>query len=122
MVVDDSPVFRARACELLVSVGWDVVGEARDAAQALARAAALCPDLVLLDVMLPDADGFVVAHALAAHSPRPAVVLTSAYDEATFAAKLAGVPIAGFVAKHELSAYRLRQVLSGGGWHDASPQ
>lgn len=112
-------MFRARARELLAAAGWDVVGEACDGAQALARTAALCPDLVLLDVMLPDVDGFVVAQALAARARHPAVVLTSAYEEATFAAQLAEVPVAGFVAKHELSARRLRQVLSGGDSSDA---
>ena len=64
LIVDDHQPFRAVARKLLESAGYIVVGEAADAAQALAAVAADCPDAVLLDVQLPDRDGFAVASAL----------------------------------------------------------
>src|SRR5690349_19372536 len=61
LIVDDHPSFRASARRLLEAEGYLVVGEAPDGASALSRAAELAPDLVLLDVALPDQDGFEVA-------------------------------------------------------------
>jgi CheY-like chemotaxis protein len=66
LIVDDHQPFRAVARELLESAGYIVAGEAADAAEALAAIAADAPDAVLLDVQLPDRDGFTVARALAA--------------------------------------------------------
>jgi DNA-binding NarL/FixJ family response regulator len=77
LIVDDHARFRALARLLLVADGFDVVGEAGDGAQALVAARALHPDVVLLDVQLPDEDGFAVAGTLAARRPAPAVVLVS---------------------------------------------
>jgi DNA-binding NarL/FixJ family response regulator len=77
LIVDDHPEFRRAARELLTSSSFVVVGEAASAADALMQTAALRPELVLLDIRLPDADGFVVADALAALDARPGVVLTS---------------------------------------------
>jgi len=63
LIVDDHPSFRASARRLLEAEGFAVVGEAGDGAEALARAAELDPELILLDVQLPDLDsgarGFV---------------------------------------------------------------
>ena len=61
LIVDDHPSFRASARRLLEAEGFAVVGEAGDGAEALARAAELDPELILLDVQLPDLDGFEVA-------------------------------------------------------------
>ena len=65
LIVDDHPSFRASARKLLESEGYDVVGEAADGAGALEAAEQLHPDVVLLDVQLPDLDGFEVAKRLA---------------------------------------------------------
>jgi CheY-like chemotaxis protein len=77
LVVDDHAGFRELARTLLEDGGYAVVGEARDGATALRAARALHPDAVLLDVHLPDMDGFAVAAALAREEPAPRVVLTS---------------------------------------------
>ena len=70
LVVDDHASFRRCASELLSAEGYDVVGEAADGASALALAARLMPELVLLDVQLPDLDGFAVADAAAREPSR----------------------------------------------------
>ena len=80
LIVDDHPSFRASARVLLEAEGYEVVGEAADGAEALTAATELQPDLVLLDVCLPDADGFAVAEQLAELAGSPEVILTSSRD------------------------------------------
>src|SRR5207249_10859 len=80
LIVDDHPSLRVTARALLEAEGFDVVGEAEDGAGALAAARRLRPDVVLLDVQLPDIDGFEVAARLASNGGRPAIVLTSSRD------------------------------------------
>jgi len=92
LIVDDDQRFRGIARRLLESEGFDVVGEADDGEAALAAARELEPDVVLLDVHLPDIDGFEVAERLATKGG-PAVVLTSTRDE------LDGEPV-GLAARH----------------------
>src|SRR2546421_13020174 len=76
LIVDDHAPFRTVARNLLEAAGYVVAGEAADAAEALAAVAADAPDAVLLDVQLPDRDGFSVATALDVPGG-PAVVLLS---------------------------------------------
>ena len=99
LIVDDHPSFRATARLLLESEGFDVVGEAADGAAGLRDARALAPDLVLLDVQLPDIDGFEVAAQLTGGGDGPAVVLTSSRDEADFGPLVAASGARGFVAQ-----------------------
>ena len=70
VVVDDHPTFRATACALLEAEGFVVVGEAADGRSALEVIERLAPDVVLLDVQLPDIDGFEVAARVAGSTPR----------------------------------------------------
>ena len=70
LIVDDHADFRAFARTLLEAGGFEVVGEARDGASALSAARALRPELVLLDVQLPDIDGFAVCEQLAVRRGR----------------------------------------------------
>jgi DNA-binding NarL/FixJ family response regulator len=119
LVVDDHAGFRATARRLLERDGWTVVGEAADGASALAAAAVLTPDLVLLDVGLPDIDGFVVAERLAAGTAdgahRPAVVLVSSRDRGTYGSRVEASPALGFVAKDELDGSRLFSLMTADG-------
>lgn len=103
LIVDDHPSFRATARALLAAEGFDVVGEAPDGASAIAAARALHPELVLLDVSLPDMDGFAVAAALTANRCCRHVILTSSRDAADFGPLVAASGACGFIAKAELS-------------------
>jgi DNA-binding NarL/FixJ family response regulator len=107
LIVDDHAPFRETVRALLEHGGFDVVGEAADGRSALAEAARLRPELVLLDVQLPDVDGFDVAAALAASAGAPAVVLTSTRGASSYRKRLAGSPARGFVPKSELSGEAL---------------
>ena len=86
LIVDDHADFRAFARVLLEAGGFEVVGEAGDGAAALAAARELRPALVLLDVQLPDRDGFAVCERLAAGDAPPVVVLTSSRDAVSLSA------------------------------------
>jgi DNA-binding NarL/FixJ family response regulator len=107
LIVDDHHEFRDHARALLEAAGFQVVGEAADGGSALTEAARLRPSLVLLDIQLPDFDGFEVAARLARRAEPPAVVLTSARTASAYRKRLAGTPALGFISKSELSAATL---------------
>jgi DNA-binding NarL/FixJ family response regulator len=113
LIVDDHPLFRAQAHELFASAGWDVTGEAADGAEAVAATQRLAPDVVLLDVQLPDTDGFAVAARLADLAPGVRVVLTSVRDASMYRARLRRSPQLPFVAKRDLSPDTLTHALGG---------
>ena len=111
LIVDDHAGFRSIARRLLEAGGYEVVGEAADGSSAMQAAHDLRPDLVLLDIQLPDVDGCQVATwLLAAHSP-PTVVLVSSRDAADYGPRLAGCGARGFVAKADLSGAALDALL-----------
>jgi DNA-binding NarL/FixJ family response regulator len=111
LIVDDHDGFRVFARALLESEGYEVVGEAGDGASALRAVDELDPDVVLLDVQLPDLDGFEVAERLATVANPPAVVLVSTRDASSYRRRLAGTSARGFIAKGELSGATLAAVL-----------
>lgn len=111
LIVDDHHGFRARARSLLESEGYLVVGEASDGASAITAATQLAPDLVLLDVMLPDATGFEIARALATVTPSARVILVSTRDRSDYGPLVARSTAVGFISKPELSGNRLRRLL-----------
>jgi DNA-binding NarL/FixJ family response regulator len=111
LIVDDHAGFRALARRLLESAGYEVVGEAADGAAALAAVADLRPAVVLLDVQLPDVDGFAVSRRLAAEDDPPVVVLISSRDRSAYRRRLADAPARGFLAKSELSGPALTALL-----------
>jgi len=104
LIVDDHAGFRATARRLLSAAGYEVVGEASDAAGALDAVARLDPDLVLLDLALPDLDGVELARRLAQLRADLRIVLVSSRDREEVEPLLAGAPLRGFVPKDELSA------------------
>jgi DNA-binding NarL/FixJ family response regulator len=112
LIVDDHPGFRAAARRLLELEGYDVVGEAVDGMSAIAAARTLNPDFILLDVQLPDLDGFEVAERLCVDSSGPQIVLTSSRDRSDYGPCLASTPARGFVPKAELSAAGIADILA----------
>jgi len=111
LVVDDHAGFRATARRWLEAEGWIVVGEACDGASALLAVASLRPDVVLLDIGLPDIDGFAVADRLAGDGA-PHVVLVSSRDPGAYAGRIATSTAIGFIAKEDLDPDGLRAVLA----------
>ncbi len=111
LIVDDFAAFRRSARALLEDDGFDVVGEAADGRTALAEVERLRPAVVLLDVQLPDEDGFEVAARVASGPDPPVVVLVSTRDAGSYAPRLAATPARGFIAKAELSGERLAALL-----------
>jgi DNA-binding NarL/FixJ family response regulator len=111
LIVDDHPSFRASARELLEAEGYEVVGEAESGAAALQAVKELQPDLVLLDVQLPDMDGFQVAEQLRALADPPAVVLTSSRDSADYGSCIQICGATGFVPKADLSGAAIAALL-----------
>lgn len=111
LVVDDHPSFRKTARALLESEGFEVVGEAGDGASAIEAVRSLHPDVVLLDVYLPDIDGFEVAAALSRNGPATKVVLTSSHDVRDFGRLVERSGARGFIPKAELSRQTLCPLL-----------
>src|SRR3977135_2597134 len=102
-IVDDNPSFRPSARERLAAEGYEIVGEAESGAAALRAVKELMPDLVLLDVQLPDMDGFQVAEQLRQLADPRAVVLTSSRDSADYGRCIEICGATGFVPKADLS-------------------
>jgi DNA-binding NarL/FixJ family response regulator len=107
LIVDDHDAFRASARALLEADGFDVIGEAADGVNAIQAVAMLRPNIVLLDIQLPGADGFLVAEQLAGAANPPAVVLISSRDAATYGPRLVQTSARGILTKSELSGEAL---------------
>jgi two-component system nitrate/nitrite response regulator NarL len=101
--VDDHAEFRRLARRLLESSGYDVVGEAGSCAEALEAVQRTLPDVVLLDVLLPDGNGFDVAETLAALTPAPVVVLVSSRGRADLGPRVETTSARGFLTKADLN-------------------
>ena len=115
LIVDDHAAFRSTARALLECDGWNVVGEAYDGTSAIDAAHALQPDVVLLDVRLPDIDGFAVAERLTANGGGPAVIVTSSSDDPLYPDRALRTGACGFVAKHDLLGAALQRLLDATG-------
>jgi DNA-binding NarL/FixJ family response regulator len=111
VIVDDHPSFRASAKAILQCEGFDVVGEAEDGASALAAVRDLRPDVLLLDVQLPDMNGFDVCKLLPQNGAGPAVVLVSSRDAADYGGLIEESGARGFIAKDELSGNAVSRLL-----------
>jgi len=105
LIVDDHPSFRASARRMLEADGYEVVGEAEDGAAAVVATRRLRPELVLLDVRLPDIDGFEVARTLLEmNGDAPQVVLTSSHDSTDLVDAIGASGVRGFIPKGDLTA------------------
>jgi DNA-binding NarL/FixJ family response regulator len=113
LIVDDHPSFRGMARALLESEGFEVVGEASDGASAIEAAKELRPDAILLDVQLPDIDGFEVATTVlnSQNGSSPAIVMTSSRDASDFGSLVEQSGARGFIPKAELSAEAVSALL-----------
>jgi DNA-binding NarL/FixJ family response regulator len=112
LIVDDHEDYRRSASALLEAEGFAVVGEAADGAAALEAAQRLRPEVVLLDVQMPDIDGFGVAERLAAGPDPPNVVLMSSHDAAAYGSRVDAASARGFIVKRELSGAALAALVS----------
>jgi DNA-binding response OmpR family regulator len=111
LVVDDHDGFRAFARTMLEAAGF-TVAEAATGAEATRAARMVRPGLVLLDIGLPDFDGFEVAKRLAVQDDPPVIVLTSTRDASDYGGRIAASPAAGFLPKDQVSGAALRQFLA----------
>jgi DNA-binding NarL/FixJ family response regulator len=111
LIVDDHEPFRSIACQVLTADGFLVVGEAADGAEAIRACDELHPDLVLLDVQLPDIDGFAVTAVLTRWIDPPAVVLVSSRSRTDYGSRIDDCGARGYIAKAELSADAVRNLL-----------
>jgi DNA-binding NarL/FixJ family response regulator len=109
VIVDDHSSFRTSARTLLELEGFEVVGEAADGAAALELAEELEPELVLLDIALPDTNGFEIAERLASGPSK--VILTSSREQRDLGKRVRSSGALGFVPKDELSGDVLNELL-----------
>ena len=113
LIVDDNEPFRSVARRLLERDGFRVVGEAADGSSALAVVRSMRPDVVLLDVQLPDLDGFAVCAAMLSESAPPVVVMTSTRPLSVFRRRLSGSGAIAFIPKDDLVPGALATVVGG---------
>jgi DNA-binding NarL/FixJ family response regulator len=110
LIVDDHAGFRASARRMLEAGGFEVVGEAADGAAAVEAAADLTPEVVLLDVQLPDASGIDLAGRLSANGGT-AVILTSSRPSDQLGQDLTSTGAQGFIPKDELTASAIEELV-----------
>jgi DNA-binding NarL/FixJ family response regulator len=111
LIVDDHAGFRSLARRLLAAEGYDVVGEAGSGVMAIESARRLRPEIVLLDIQLPDLDGFEVARRLAEEGLGTATVLISTRDSSAYRRRLKDSPALGFIPKGKLSGAALAELV-----------
>jgi DNA-binding NarL/FixJ family response regulator len=110
LIVDDHPSFRASARAILEADGFSIVGEAEDGATGLALLRKLRPDVVLLDVQLPDMSGFDVCIECG-DLERTSVVLVSSRDATDYGSLIESSGARGFVPKADLSGAAITSLI-----------
>ncbi len=107
VIIDDNAGFRASARRALEAEGYEVIAEAGAGRPGVSAALRSEVDLVIVDIQLPDMDGFEVARRICAEPSAPAVVLTSSRDSSDFGSLVGLSPAIGFVPKAELTGRSL---------------
>ena len=113
LIVDDHATFRTTVRALLEADGYEVIGEAPNGRTGIAAAHELHPDVVLLDVRLPDVEGFDIAAILAREGRALAVIVTSSSDDPLYPDRAADCGAHGFLAKHDVCGAALDRLLAG---------
>jgi CheY-like chemotaxis protein len=113
LIVDDNAGFRASARMLLESEGYEIA-EAETGAAGVQNARELAPDFVLLDIRLPDFDGFEVTERLSRLDTPPPVILTSSRDAYEYGSLITTSAARGFIPKSELSGAAIRSLVPAG--------
>jgi DNA-binding NarL/FixJ family response regulator len=111
-IIDDNPGFRASARRMLEDQGYVVDAEAADGSSGVAAVEGSGVEIAIVDIQLPDFDGFEVARRICEDEAPPAVVLTSSRDRADFGSLVDGSPALGFVPKSELSVERVEALIA----------
>jgi DNA-binding NarL/FixJ family response regulator len=111
LLVDDHAGFRAEARATLETGWFDVIGEAASGVTALAQAADLRPDVVLLDIGLPDGSGLDLVEPLRVAAPTSVIVLISSRQAGDYGARLPAAMADGFLDKTELTPDALQDML-----------
>ncbi|MBA2293958.1 MAG: response regulator transcription factor [Actinobacteria bacterium] len=109
LIVDDHPSFRRCARAVLEADGFAVIGEADDGEGAISAIGSLQPEVVLLDVQLPDMDGFAVLSRLGEDAP--SVVLVSSREASDYDGLISASGARGFISKADLSGAAVRSLL-----------
>lgn len=105
LLVDDNASFRQRLARILaLQQDLDVVGEAADGAEAIARARDLQPDVILMDFRMPDLDGFTAARTIARELPEVKVFMLTAFPGALDKDTVARSGIQGLLIKDQPTA------------------
>lgn len=112
LIVDDHSTFRTTARALLEADGFEVVGEEAGGLAGVDAARELHPDVVLVDVRLPDLDGFSVSEQITLRAGAPAVIVTSSSDDPLYPERAVRSGARGFVAKHDVSGPSLEKLLA----------
>jgi DNA-binding NarL/FixJ family response regulator len=111
LIVDDHAAFRFAMRAVLDREGFEVVGEASDGETGIREARRLRPDIALIDIQLPDIDGFAVAARLAEGGHAPVMILISTREASAYGGRVAAASVAGFLAKRSISGAAIRAVV-----------
>jgi DNA-binding NarL/FixJ family response regulator len=111
LIVDDHDGFRRQAHSLLEAAGYDVVGEAEDGKSAVVAVVELHPDVIVIDVQLPDTSGFDVSRLIHRDREAPVVILVSSREASDYGGRITSSGAQGFLSKSELSADAIAKII-----------